>query len=416
VPDSRIPGFHKLDRQGRREKLAEAGVDPDIVDRLAGTPDPDVLDAMAENVVGSLALPIGVATNFTIDDKDVLVPMATEESSVIAAASHGAKMAREHGGFTTEGGDPEMIAQAHLVDVDARKAQATIDDERDALVDGLRDPDGSMERRGGGPLGLETRPRTLEDGTDCLTVHLVADVRDAMGANYVNTLAEQLAPRLEQLTGGRAIMRILSNMATRRTVTARATFDEDALGGSDVVEDVVTANRIANADPHRAATHNKGVMNGITALVLATGNDTRAIEAGAHAYAAREGEYRALTSYEVTDEGHLRGELEVPIQVGTVGGATTSHPQAEAALELTGADSSKRLAAIAAAVGLAQNVSALRALVSEGIQEGHMRLHAVNLAKQAGLAGERVDAVVERMVEEDRISASAAREIADRLD
>jgi hydroxymethylglutaryl-CoA reductase len=413
VTTSRLPGFHELDREGRRQRLVDdAGVDPDVLDRLAADPDPDELDRMAENVVGHVGLPVGVATNFTIDGTDRLVPMATEESSVVAAASHAAKMARAHGGFETQGGDPEMIAQVHLVDVDVAQAQQAVDDRAEELVAGLRDPEGSMEKRGGGPLEVTTHRHQLPGGQEALAVHLVADVRDAMGANYVNELAEQLAPRLGQLTGGRALLRILSNYATRRIATAEAVFDREALGGAQIVEDIVTANEIASADPYRAVTHNKGVMNGITAVLLATGNDTRAQEAGAHAWAARENAYAALTRYEVTDEGHLRGRLEVPVQVGTVGGATSALPQAQAALELMGSPGGPELARIAAAVGLAQNAAALRALVAEGIQEGHMALHAANLARQAGVPADRIDEVAERMVEAGEVSATAARRIA----
>jgi hydroxymethylglutaryl-CoA reductase len=417
VTTSRLPGFHELDREGRRQRLVEdADVDPDVLDRLQAAPDREELDRMAENVLGHLCLPIGVATNFTIDGADVLVPMATEESSVVAAASHAAKMTRPHGGFTTSGGDPEMIAQVHLVDVDVTTARRAVDEHADELVAGLRDPEGSMEQRGGGPRSIETRTHRLPGGEQALTVHLIADVRDAMGANYVNELAEQLAPRLEQLTGGRALLRILSNHATGRVTVAEAVFDRDELGGEQVVEDIVTANRIARADRHRATTHNKGVMNGITAVLLATGNDTRAQEAGAHAWAARKGGYAALTRYHATEEGHLRGRLEVPVQVGAVGGATSSLEQASAALDLLGSPGGPELARIAAAVGLAQNAAALRALVAEGIQEGHMALHAANLARQAGVPSERIDAVADRMVEAGEVSASAARRIADELD
>ncbi|PSG97569.1 hydroxymethylglutaryl-CoA reductase, degradative [Thermoplasmatales archaeon SW_10_69_26] len=417
VTTSRLPGFHEHDREGRRKRLVdEAGVDPETLEALDRAPEDAVLEEMSENVLGRLTLPIGVATNVVVDGDDVLVPMATEESSVVAAASHAAKTARPHGGFQAEGGRPEMVAQVHLVDVDVDEAQATVEDHADELVAGLRDPEGSMEKRGGGPRELSTHRHDLPEGDSALSVHLVADVRDAMGANYVNELAERLAPRLEDLTGGRALLRILSNLARRRVVRVEATFDREELGGRDVVEDIVTANRIARADTCRAATHNKGVMNGITAVMLATGNDTRAQEAGAHAWAAREGRYQALTRYEVTEEGHLHGRLEVPVQAGVVGGATSSLPSAQAALELMGEPSGPELARIAASVGMAQNVAALRALVAEGIQEGHMRLHAANLARQAGVGSDQIDDVAERMVEADDVSASAARRFAEDLE
>ncbi len=414
---SRLPGFHELDRESRRQRLVdEAGLDPDVLDRLDGAIEPDMLDRMSENVVGRLTLPVGVATNFLIGGEDVLVPMATEESSVVAAASHAAKTARPHGGFHTEGGVPEMIAQVHLVDVDVHEAQQAIEERAEDLLAGLRDPEGSMEKRGGGPRELSTRIHRLPGGASVLTVHLVVDVRDAMGANYANELAEQLAPPLEELTGGRALLRILSNLATRRVVQAEASFDSEQLGGGSIVEDIVTANRIARVDPHRAATHNKGIMNGITAVLLATGNDTRAQEAGAHAWAARKGAYEALTRYHVTEEGNLRGRIEVPVQAGVVGGATSTLPQAQAALDLLGSPDGPTLACIVACVGLAQNVAALRALVAEGIQEGHMALHAANLARQAGVPSGRLDEVADRMLESGEISATSARRIAEELD
>lgn len=413
MPTSRLPGFYTLDLDDRLERLQEAGVLDDALTKALVNPVPlATLDELSENVIGRFSLPVGLATNFTIDGDDVLVPMATEETSVVAAASHGAKTAREHGGFETTGGDPEMIAQVHLVDVDAYQAEAQVESVQQELLDTLRDPEGSMEQRGGGPQALDTTVHHLPGGGECLTVHIVADVRDAMGANYVNGLAETLAPHLAEITGGRPLLRILSNLATRRVVTATATFDKDALGGEQVVRDIVTANEIARADPHRAATHNKGVLNGITAVVLATGNDTRAVEAGAHAYAARKGAYRALTRYHVTEDGHLGGRLEVPVPVGTVGGVTRVHPQARAALSILGEPGAQRLSRIAAAVGLSQNLAALRALVSEGIQEGHMSLHAVNLARQAGVPSEMVDSIAEAMVEAGAVSQTEARRLA----
>ncbi len=416
MTSSRLPGLYKLTLDERLKRLQEAGILDDELTKALVHPVPLAeLDDLSENVVGRFSLPLGVATNFTVDGEDVLVPMATEESSVVAAASHGAKAARAHGGFNTSGAEPIMIAQVHLTDLDAYQAQAQLMAVRNELLETIRDPEGSMEQRGGGPKDIEAYVLRLADGREVLAVHILADVRDAMGANYINSLAEELAPHLAEITGGRPILRILSNLATRRLARAEATFDKDVLGGEATVERIVLANEIANADPYRAATHNKGVMNGITALTLATGNDTRAVEAGCHAYAVRTGQYRALTRYEVTPEGHLRGILEVPLALGTVGGATAVHPQARAAMALMGQPSARRLARIAASVGLAQNLAALRALVAEGIQEGHMSLHAVNLARQAGVPAELVDAVAERMVEQEAISQSGARRIAREL-
>ncbi len=413
MPTSRLPGFYKKSLDERLEHLQSIELLDDATAKALLNPVPiSLLDEFSENVIGRFSLPLGLATNFTIDEEDIFVPMATEESSVIAAASHGAKAARGHGGFTTTGAKPQMIAQVHLIDVDAYQAQAQIEAISDELLDLLHDPDGSMEKRGGGPHTLRTRVHHLSNEEECLTVHIIANVQDAMGANYVNSLAEQLAPHLAEITGGRPILRILSNLATHRTVVAKATFDAETLGGAQIAHDIVTANHIANADPHRAATHNKGILNGITAVVLSTGNDTRAVEAAAHAYAARKGQYRALTEYHVTPEGDLQGRLEVPIPVGTVGGATRSHPQAKAALGILGVKTAQRLSQVAAAVGLAQNVAALRALVAEGIQEVHMALHAVNLAREAGIPSERVEEIADAMVDMGTVSASAARRLA----
>lgn len=417
MPTSRLPGFHKRTLDQRLEELKDRGwLDEEQVKALLHPVPMGQLDELSENVIGRFSLPLGVATNFQINGREVLVPMATEESSVIAAASHGAKAAREKGGFTVEGGWPRMIGQVHLVGVeDAYQAQAQLQAVEDELLGSITDPDGSMEKRGGGPKALDAHVHTLEDGQELLTVHIIADVRDAMGANYVNGLAERLAPELAEITGGRPLLRILSNLATERLVRVAATFDKDVLGGRQVVEDIVLANRIARVDPHRAATHNKGILNGITAVTLATGNDTRAVEAGCHAYAARDGRYRALTDFSVTEDGDLLGNIEVPLALGTVGGATAVHPQAKAALSVLAPRSAQELSQIAAAVGLAQNTAALRALVAEGIQEGHMSLHAVNLARQAGVPSELVDEVAGRMVEEGSISQSAATRIAKQL-
>lgn len=410
---SRLPGFYALSLDERLARLQELGVLDDARTKalLHGLP-PEVAEDLSENVLARFEVPLGLATNFIVNGREVLVPMATEESSVVAAASHGAKAARAHGGFAARGGEPIMIAQVHLVDCDAYQAQAQVLAVREELVASLGAPDGSMEQRGGGPLDLEAYVHRFDGGGEFLTVHLLADVRDAMGANYVNTLAEELSPHLAEITGGRPLLRILSNLATRRVVRVEATFDRDALGGAGVLEDIVLANEIARVDPFRAVTHNKGVMNGISAVVLATGNDTRAVEAGCHAYAVRTNAYRTLTHYERTHEGHLRGVLEVPLALGTVGGITKVHPQAQANLAILGVKSAQELAHVVASVGLAQNVAALRALVAEGIQAGHMALHATNLARQAGVPAELLDDVARAMVEGGAVSESEARRIA----
>lgn len=416
MTSSRLPGFYKLTLDARIRELQKLGVlDAARTKALLHGLDLALADDLSENVVGRFAVPLGLATNFVVNERDVLVPMATEESSVVAAASHGAKAAREHGGFAATGGEPEMIGQVHVVDCDAYQAQAQLVAVREELVELLRDPDGSMERRGGGAKDLEAYVHHLEDGREVLIVHLVAGVADAMGANTVNTLAERLAPHLEDITGGRAVLRILSNLATRRLVRVEATFDRDVLGGDGVVRDIVLANEIAKVDHHRATTHNKGVMNGITAVVLATGNDTRAVEAACHSYAVRTGAYRALTHYEPTEAGHLRGTLEVPLALGTVGGVTKVHPAAQAALGILGVEGARELAHVTAAVGLAQNVAALRALVSEGIQAGHMALHAKNIARQAGVPEALVEDVAQAMAESGHVSSAEAMRVAKEL-
>ncbi|MDX1611966.1 MAG: hydroxymethylglutaryl-CoA reductase, degradative [Candidatus Thermoplasmatota archaeon] len=416
MPTSRLPGFYKLSLDERIQRLqAEGALDDARTKALLNSVPLSELDDLSENVVGRFELPLSVATNFVVNGREILVPMTTEESSVVAAASHGAKAALAKGGFHATGGEPRMIAQVHLVDVDAYQAHAQILAVREEILEALIDPEDSMQKRGGGPLGLEAYIHHMEDGTEFLTVHLIADVRDAMGANYVNTLAEELAPHLAEITGARPVLRILSNLATKRLTRVEATFDAGTLGGEQVVEDIVLANRIATADAHRACTHNKGVLNGITAVTLATGNDTRAVEAACHAYAVRTGQYRALTRYEVTETGDLHGVLEVPLALGMVGGATRVHPQARAAVGLMEVTTSQELCHVAASVGLAQNVAALRALVAEGIQAGHMSLHAVNLARQAGVPAGLVDEVAERMVDEGTVSQSAAVRIAKEL-
>lgn len=333
-----------------------------------------------ENAVGTFALPLGFAVGFQIDGQDIVVPMAVEESSVVAAASNGAKMAATGGGFTTTAMAPVTIGQVELRGVRDPAAAAKI--VKTNAKAWMREFDAtlpSMVRRGGGLRAIV--PRVV--GPSRLVVHLHVDTRDAMGANVVNTLCEHAAPLLAAAVNGRVGLRILSNLADQRLATAKLAIPVDAVGGKEVAKGIVEANRFALDDPYRAATHNKGILNGIDPIVIATGNDWRAVEAGAHAYAARTGQYRALTEYKVRD-GTLHGSLELPLSVGTVGGVTRLHPTAAACLKVLGNPDAQRLARIVVAVGLAQNLSALRALSSEGIQEGHMRLHEANLALLKG--------------------------------
>lgn len=394
---SRLPGFHKLRPEERRAWLArETGMAAEELEAFERPLGPAIRDQLVENVVGAYALPLGVATNFLVNGRDVLVPMAVEESSVVAAASHGAKMARETGGFTARATEPIMVAQVQLVEVpDFRVAQRNVYAIADELARVAGEAAAGLARRGGGYRGFKLRTIDTAAGK-CLVVHLLVDVRDAMGANAVNTVAEAVAPLLAEVTGGRPLLRILTNLADERTVSVSATFD---VGGADVAADIVRAWAFADADPYRAATHNKGIMNGIDAVVVATGNDWRAVEAGAHAWAARTGRYRSLSTFSLTGKGLVRGTLELPLALGIVGGVTRAHPVAGVALKLLGVKSAQELAEIVAAVGLAQNASALRALAAEGIQKGHMRLHAANLALQAGVPVERAQEVARRMLE-----------------
>jgi len=403
-----------LSRAGRLEKLAELGL---LSEReaaelaLEAGPLAELADNLSENVIGAVAVPLGVATNLTVDGQDVLVAMATEESSVIAAVSNGARACRELGGVFTEADDPCMIAQVQitgLADLAAAKAKVeSLASEIGKLCDAC---DPMLVKLGGGFRDLEVRI--------CgpfLVVHLIVDVRDAMGANAVNTMAEALAPKLEGWTGGKVGLRILSNLADRRLVRARAVWRAEEIG-EDMVRGIVSAYEFAAHDPYRAATHNKGIMNGISAVALATGNDTRALEAGAHAFASTKGNaggYGPLSRYGVTDDGDLWGEIELPMAVGIVGGATRAHPTAQKALKIMGITRGERLGRITAAVGLIQNFSALRALAGEGIQRGHMGLHARNVAIVAGAKGADIERIAKLMIERLEIREDVARALLD---
>lgn len=418
VKDSRISGFYKLSREERVRKLMEVtGLDEETLGPLIepGKVDLEVLDHMIENVVGSMTLPLGIATNFLVNGKDYLVPMAIEEPSVVAAASNAARMARDLGGFAATDTGPVMIAQIQVVEVpDPSSAKEKIMESKDALVAFANEQDPILVRFGGGAKDLRVRLIDTKIGPMVIT-ELLVDCRDAMGANAVNTMAEALAPRIERISGGRVILRILSNLAEFRLVRVTATFDKELLGGEEVVDDIVAAWAFAEADPYRCATHNKGIMNGIDSVVIATGNDFRAIEAGAHSYAAMGG-YSSLTKYEKKEDGNLRGSIEIPMAVGLVGGATKVHPVARACVKILGVETAAELGHVIASVGLAQNLAALRALASEGIQKGHMALHARNVAATAGARGDFVDIVAERMVKEKNVKVERAKEILEEFD
>jgi hydroxymethylglutaryl-CoA reductase len=417
VKDSRISGFYKLSREDRVKKLKEVtGLGDEDLGPLVdpGEVDLSILDHMIENVVGSMTLPLGIATNFLINDKDYLIPMAIEEPSVVAAASNAARMARGHGGFNATDTGPNMIAQIQAVDVlNPEKAKEKIMERKKELLALANEQDPILVRFGGGAKDLRIRIFDSKVGV-MLVTELIVDTRDAMGANAVNTMAEALAPRIESITGGRVILRILSNLAEFRLVRVNATFDKEMLGGEEVVNDIIAAWAFAEADPYRCSTHNKGIMNGIDSVVIATGNDFRAIEAGAHSWAAMGG-YSSLTKYEKSQDGHLIGSIEIPMAVGLVGGATKIHPVARACVKILGVETAIELGHIIASVGLAQNLAALRALASEGIQKGHMALHARNVAATAGAHGEQVDIVAEKLVKEKNVKVERAREILEDL-
>ncbi|MEM7439987.1 MAG: hydroxymethylglutaryl-CoA reductase, degradative [Pseudomonadota bacterium] len=368
-------------------------------------------DGMIENVVGTFELPLGVVPDFPVNGTDYNVPMAVEEPSVVAAAAHMAKTARPHGGFQAATTDPLMRAQIQILGVVALGAA------RDAIVSAKPDLiaaanacDPVLVDLGGGCRDVEVHLFETSPAGPMVVAHLIVDVRDAMGANTVNTMAERLAPRFEALTGGNVRLRILSNLADLRLARASVMLPSGTFSPG-VAEGIVEACALAIVDPYRAATHNKGIMNGIDPIVVATGNDWRAIEAGAHAYAARSGRYTALTSWTVDDSGTLTGEIELPMALGLVGGATKTHPQAQAALKLMGIQSASELAQVTAAVGLAQNLAALRALASEGIQKGHMALHARNIAILAGAEGPDVDRIAKALAASGNVTVEKAKDL-----
>jgi len=416
---SRISGFHKLSLPDRLNKVIEvAGLDREVETLLSDTGNLDaaIVDSMIENAVGTMNIPLGVATNMIVDGEDVLIPMATEESSVVAAVCNAARQCRDSGGFTTSLSGSLMIAQVQLIDVpNPEYARLQILENKDLIREVCDETDPVLLKHGGGYRDIEVR--VLEGGRTgpMVITHLIVDTRDAMGANAVNSMAEAVAPLIAQWTGGRTYLRILSNLADRRLARARATWPLDAIGGESVRDGILSAFDFADIDPYRAATHNKGVMNGVSAVVLATGNDTRAVEAGAHAYAARSGHYRSLTQWEMDQDGNLTGMIEMPMAVGLIGGATKSHPIARVSLEIMKTRTAEKLARVIAAVGLAQNFSALKALATTGIQKGHMALHAKNIAVMAGAKGTEIDAVAKELAEGGKVRVDIAEAILARL-
>ncbi len=411
---SRIPGFYKLSIEERLKIVQEfAGLTDEEVEllRKPGALSLELADRMIENVVGTIQVPLGIAVNFLINGRDYMVPMAIEEPSVVAAASNAARMCRSKGGIHAISTEPIMIGQIQVVKVpDPYRAKMEILAAKEEILEKANEQDPILVKLGGGAKDVDAKVIHTPRGP-MVIAELHVDCRDAMGANAVNTMAEAVAPIIERVTGGRVYLRIITNLATKRLARAWVTVAKEELGGEDVVDGIVDAWAFAASDPYRAATHNKGIMNGIVAVALATGNDTRALEAGAHAYAARSGRYKPLTVWEKDREGNLVGTIELPIAVGVVGGATASHPIARICRKILGVHTARELAEVMAAVGLAQNFAALRALATEGIQRGHMELHARNVAMAAGARGELIDMVAEQMVREKKIRIDRAQEI-----
>lgn len=409
-----LSGFYKLSPTERLKEVSEfTGIteeEQSIIGNFGSLP-VHIADHMIENVIGAFPLPLAVGLNFIVNGKEYLIPMVTEEASVVAAASNAAKLARESGGFYASYTGSIMIAQVQLLHIkDCHYAKTLIYENKEKIMSMCNEKDPVLVQFGGGMVDVDVRVLESIAG-DMVIVHLKVNTLDAMGANAVNTMAEAVSPFLEELTGGTAHLRILSNLAIHRLARSRVIIKKEALGGEDVVDKIVAAYAFAKADPFRAATHNKGIMNGVIPVVLATGNDTRAIEAGAHSYASITGQYSSLTTWEKTANRDLCGTIELPMAVGLVGGATKIHPLAKIAVKMLGVKTAAELAEVIASVGLAQNLAAIRALATEGIQRGHMSLHARNVAVVAGAAGDVLEKIVEQMVSEKQISVVRAQEL-----
>ncbi|MFA4957476.1 MAG: hydroxymethylglutaryl-CoA reductase, degradative [Candidatus Methanoperedens sp.] len=415
---SKISGFYKLSPEERLKIVTEySGLTEEEAASVSATGalSLEAADRMVENLIGIMEVPMGVAVNFLINGRDYLIPMAIEEPSVIAAASNAAKMARVGGGFTTSSTGPVMIGQIQAVGIaDPNGARLNILEKKEELIRRANEVDPILVKFGGGVKDVEVRVIDTPGGKMVIT-HLIVDCRDAMGANAVNTMAETVAPYIGELTGGRVYLRIISNFADKRLMRAKAVFTKETIGGEEVVDGILAAYHFAAGDPYRAATHNKGIMNGVSAAVLATGNDTRAIEAGAHVYASRSGVYRPLSSYEKNVNGDLVATIEMPMAVGLVGGATKTNPIARAAVKILGVKTATEMGEVFAALGLAQNFAAMRALATEGIQRGHMELHSRNVAIQAGATGDMVDKIAQMMVREKKVRADRAKELLDEM-
>lgn len=424
--NSRLQGFYQLTPLERLDQVRSFdGLNEGDLAALhggGGILSLERADKMIENVIGTFNLPMGIATNFQINGRDVLIPMVVEEPSIVAGASYAAKLVRSGGGFRTSSTEPLMIGQVQLVSIsDAEQAHQAILAEREELLACANRQSRSLVALGGGARDIEVHHFPTSPMGPMLVVHLIIDCRDAMGANAVNSMSEAVAPMLERITGGRAYLRILSNLSDRRltrvqAVVTPAALERDGLSGAEIIEGILWAYAFAAVDPYRATTHNKGILNGIDPVVIATGNDWRAIESGAHAYAARSGRYTSLSVWERDVDGNLVGTLEMPMALGIVGGATRVHPAAQAALKLLGIQSAAELAQVCVCAGLASNLAAMRALATEGIQRGHMGLHARQIAMAAGATGSLIDEIAERMVAERNIKPARAEQLLQELE
>ena len=409
---SKVSGFYKLPIKDRIEFVKKfSDLSDEEVNILSSSLELNTADRMIENVLGTFDLPVGLALNFLINGKDYIIPMVTEESSVVAAASNAAKIARAKGGFITDCSDPLMIGQIQILKVgDIASSVKKLLDHKKEILKIANDQDKILNDFGGGAKDFELRILDSPLGK-MIVMHLIVDVRDAMGANAVNTMVEALAPIVEDLTSGKVRLKILSNLADKRIVKAKAVFDKEKMGGEKNIDAFIESYTLASIDPYRAATHNKGIMNGIDSLIIATGNDFRAIEAGAHAYASRDGRYTSLTKYYKNKDGDLVGEIEIPMAIGIVGGAGNIHPKAKLCKKILGIKTAQELSEIVASLGLAQNFAAVFALSTVGIQKGHMSLHAKNIAVMAGAKEDQIDRIADQMVKEGNIKLDRAKEI-----
>ena len=418
MPDSSFSKFFEKSRKDRLDIVASfanlTGEELDVLQSDDGGVSFDKADKMIENAIGTFALPLGIATNFKINGKDYVVPMVIEEPSVIAAASKGAKIARIKGGFKVSADESFSIGQIQMLDVDISSAISQIKSHSNEILLLANSKSNTLSKMGKGAKEVSCKEIDTPSGK-MLIVELLIDVGDAMGANVTNTMCEAVSPLIEKITGGRALLRILSNYSTRRLVKAEAVFEKNAVGGEKVVDNIIAAFEFADNDVYRAVTHNKGVMNGTIAVANAVGQDSRAIEAAANAYAAKSGRYRSLSKWSKDDDGNLIGTLEIPLSVGIVGGIANVHSVAKVCTKILGVSSAQELACVITATGLAQNYSAIRALATEGIQKGHMRLHARNLAAAAGAAPGQIDEIVKKMIEEKKISLDRARELLEQI-